>query len=56
MFEEKKRQITKSLIDAMRSFPPLKEDMYAILDEIEEAFPATSVLKPIMKTLGVKVK
>ena len=36
----------------MTNFPPLKKDMYAILDEIIEAFPEIPALKTTMKTLG----
>lgn len=36
----------------MKNFPPLKKDMYAILDEIKEAFPEILALKTTMKSLG----
>jgi len=51
-FEQKKRQITKSLLDAMRNFPPRTEEMYTILDEIKEVFPEIQALDKTMKTIG----
>jgi len=51
-FEKKKRQITKSLLDSMRNFPPRTEEMYTILDEIKEMFPEIQALDKTMKTLG----
>jgi len=47
-----KHQMTKSLIEAMRNYPPSKKDMYALLDQIKEAFPEISALKEPTSKLG----
>lgn len=49
--EEKKHQIAKSLIDAMRNHPPLKKDMYIVLNQLKEAFPELIALKEPMSKL-----
>lgn len=49
--QEKKHQIVKALIVAMRNHPPLKKDMNMILNKIKEAFPELEALKGPMSKL-----
>lgn len=48
---EKKNEITKSLIEAMRNYPPLKKEIEQILTAIKEAYPE---YKALIDTKSIK--
>lgn len=51
--QEKKQQIAKALIEAMRNHPPSKQDMYLVLNKMKEAFPELEALRgPMAKLPG----
>jgi hypothetical protein len=46
-FRERKERIAKLLLDATRNFPPMKEDISEIFEEIKDLFPELETLKEL---------
>jgi hypothetical protein len=47
-FQERKERIAGLLLSATRNHPPMKEDIFKILNELNELFPDLETLKDLM--------